>query len=178
MQLSRPIRRRIKQIYKKVNPKAELCKKSCYACCNDPWIFYIEFAYLVSEFSKDELEKIFSRPKELIKEETSSKHGQIIRQGSSRLLMIDPNKLGNEKEDHYCPMLEDGKCLAYEMRPWICRSYQMNPGTGTCMMQYHTNLATSISSSLKELIAENNAFAPSQFSNKENRISEWYKILN
>ena len=173
LQLSIPLRKSMERIYQKIDTIRDLCISGCFDCCIDPEISYLEFAYLISGFNQEELKEIFSKPRIPIKEREPEVREEIIHSEKGIILLTNQN-IG---PGHYCQLLgEDGKCLAYERRPWGCRTYYRDDSLGKCI-QEPTNRMTENNRAGTDLVVGNRLFAPKEFGYVQNKISDWYKKL-
>lgn len=89
---------------------------------------YIEFAYLIDFLNSN-------HPEEYVKE--------IL----TKELMVSPTigidlKLDDSdfEQNYYCRILVDGRCLAYEARPFRCRIYMRDDKMGLCRPLRHIEL--------------------------------------
>lgn len=137
------------KIYSKLDKKIKdnirfKCMDNCNKCCYD--YFYIseeEFLvimyYIEKNFSKEKLKEIFikaneymSNLKENHKEEYNNLNNityGLVKYKGYEMLKFIPRATRTEKA---CVFLEDGKCLIYEVRPFICRNYGTLSKKFTC----------------------------------------------
>jgi len=175
LQLPIPLRQNIERIYRRIDTRADLCIPGCHDCCNeiDPEISYLEFAYLISDFSDKELKEIFSRSRIAIKGRKAETRDEIIH--SKKGIIVLKNQ--NMRSGYCCQLLdEDGKCLAYERRPWGCRTYHRYALLGKCI-QEPENIMTENNRARIDLFVGNRLLVPKEFRDVQNRISDWYKKL-
>ncbi|MBT4091757.1 MAG: hypothetical protein HOE30_25000 [Deltaproteobacteria bacterium] len=95
------------------------CKSGCFQCCGQHILMNIAEAqaltqYIQHEFSSDQIEDLRLRTHQWHKwDETRP---------------VRPHATGENEQNslythHYCPMLVEGECSAYPMRPLICRRH-------------------------------------------------------
>ena len=175
LQLPIPFRRKIELIYQRIDPRDDLCISGCHDCCNEinPEISYLEFAYLISSFSDRELKEIFSRHRIPIKGRKPEMRDEIIHSKKGIVVLKNQNIVSG-----YCCQLldEDGKCSAYERRPWGCRTYHRYALLGKCI-QEPENIMTANNRARVDLFVGNRLLAPKEFRDVQNRISDWYETL-
>ncbi|MBL7110972.1 MAG: hypothetical protein ISS19_03405 [Bacteroidales bacterium] len=112
------------------------CKKGCYLCCCQavlvlPYEIHYLFRFMKDNVNKKDLSYILTRAKE--KDETTSKM-----KAQEFLHFKSP-----------CPLLENGKCLAYDARPMACRTYISSRVDG-CIEEYHNPMDVEIFPDLYE----------------------------
>lgn len=113
------------------------CKKGCEWCCHQP-VFAMDYEldflnnYLDKSLSKEELRKTKQKAKEK----------------QQKLESIEKDALLNAK--YPCPLLRNGLCIAYEVRPMACRIY-LSTDLKTCLRFYDKPHDTSNYPALLEL---------------------------
>jgi Fe-S-cluster containining protein len=95
------------------------CKQGCFNCCGQHILTSVVEAqalahYIKHEFSRDEIEDLRIRTQQWHEWDKT-------RQGRHHATHIDEKSTFSAY--HYCPILVEGKCRAYPMRPLICRTH-------------------------------------------------------
>ncbi len=86
--------------------------------------------------------------------------------------------LFSEDRKNRCIFLKDGRCIAYERRPWICRNFRRFPETGNCGSErVHEGEITDNFLSEMDITGLNNEIAPKKFRNMKKTMNSWYSIL-
>lgn len=88
------------------------CCAGCSACCYTVLGVQAHEVLLVAEFLKTQPE-----PVRLAATESAARHVEVVRRGSEKEYFAA--RLA-------CPMLQDGKCSCYEVRPEVCRAHHSN----------------------------------------------------
>jgi Fe-S-cluster containining protein len=100
------------------------CKKGCYMCCYQPVFAVsheIDFLYNFITFNLTKKKRI-----EILKR---------AQETNNRRKSLSKERLYNHKEA--CPLLEEGSCIAYEVRPMACRIY-LSLSVDSCQKFYDT----------------------------------------
>lgn len=100
------------------------CKAGCYYCCHQ--------AVFANTF---ELEFLAQYIKENLSEQEQSLILKNAKEKYSRTQLLDKQSVLNYK--YPCPLLSDGKCMAYQARPMACRIY-LSMKVTTCK-QFYSN---------------------------------------
>lgn len=98
------------------------CKKGCEWCCHQPiYALSYEMEYL-NAYVKNNFDR---QTQDLIKLRAEKKN--------KKLKALNETDLPNSK--YPCPLLENGSCIAYEVRPMACRIY-LSSNVNTCLQFY------------------------------------------
>lgn len=99
------------------------CKKGCEWCCHQP-VFALDYEL---EYLNDFISRNFSEEIQTgIKKRAGNKNG--------KLSMLSETELLNSK--YPCPLLQNGACMAYQVRPMACRIY-LSSNVNSCLNFYH-----------------------------------------
>ena len=98
------------------------CKKGCEFCCHQPVFANIQEILLVvdyinSNFSVAQIENIQTKALDKIKKIDATSVKELL------------------KYSHACPLLVDGACSVYPVRPMACRIY-MSSDVNSCIRRY------------------------------------------
>lgn len=164
----------MQRIYSKMDDGVGKCAPECHRCCNDMAVTYMEFLYLASGFSEDELRAIASKPKTVIVDADTKTEGGLTVFQRQLALGSNPN-LG--KVVYYCPVfdLDSKKCAAYDERPWQCRVFQRYDD-GRCMTVIRNDIVTRNAYVHDVIEVANNAFASPELQGQKN-IRTWLATL-
>ncbi|MFH2130723.1 MAG: YkgJ family cysteine cluster protein [bacterium] len=111
---------------------APTCKAGCFNCCGQHILTNISEAqalshYIKREFSVKQIEDLRIRTKHW-HEWDDIRPGRYQRAAAGKQVPFSAHQ--------YCPMLVDGKCSAYSMRPVICRTHFVSSAPPACR-PYH-----------------------------------------
>lgn len=114
------------------------CKKGCEYCCHQPVFANIQevllvVQYIKSNFSTKEIEEITQKAKAKKEISASGKAKDLI------------------KFSHACPLLKDGACSVYSVRPMACRIY-MSSDVKSCIKRYELSSDTNSFPALFEFL--------------------------
>ncbi|MBW1893206.1 MAG: hypothetical protein JRI91_05870 [Deltaproteobacteria bacterium] len=131
------------------------CKPGCFHCCGQHILTNIAEAqalahYIKRKFSRDQIEDLRIR--------TQQWHAwDITRPGRHHPTHIDEQLTFSAY--HYCPMLVEGKCSAYSMRPIICRTHFVCSNPSACRPFYDPESIEDDPVALKSVMAATNPFS-------------------
>ena len=110
--------------YAEQHQKAPDCKKGCSWCCFQP--------VFVNSYELDTLNKYIGG--KFPEEEQTAIYGKAIGKYSKTKALKGEQLLHSK---HACPLLQNGMCSVYEMRPVACRIY-LSTNVHTCK-QFYSN---------------------------------------
>ena len=108
---------------------APTCGEGCYFCCRQKIPLSLPEAHVLAQY---------------IKRNFSDKQKEELRQKMSNWFAWVRHELpkhGNTSEDEmaafydhgpYCPLLVEGKCLTYPVRPFVCRVHYVSSSLDNC----------------------------------------------
>ena len=131
------------------------CKPGCYHCCDQHILTNIIEArvlvhYIKHEFSRDQIESLRIRTQQWHEWDET-------RLGKYRATHI------NEKfafpGNQYCPLLVEGKCSAYSMRPFICRTHFVCSDSSACRSSNDPEYIKDYPVALSSILVATNPFS-------------------
>jgi Fe-S-cluster containining protein len=131
------------------------CQPGCFHCCGQHILTNIEEAkalahYIKREFSQGQIEDLRIR--------TQKWHEwDGIRSGRHQAGDTDGQLTSSTY--YYCPMLVDGQCSAYSMRPLICRTHFVCSDPPACRPFYDPNSIQDNPVALASVIVATNPFS-------------------
>ena len=131
------------------------CKPGCAYCCGQHILTNIAEAqalvhYIKHEFSQDHIEDLRIRTQQWHEWDET-------RPGRHYATHID--KQFESSSYHYCPMLIEGECSAYSMRPLICRTHFVCSNPPACRPFYDPESIEDDPVALASVIVATNPFA-------------------
>jgi Fe-S-cluster containining protein len=128
-----------REVYNLSEPiKSKLpCKENCSECCNKTLfsIGFLEFDYIkygLQELKPSQLEDLKRRVLALREDllnrapeifEDPSRYGKPENVGQWKIVSSIHDKIFMKVGNSTCPLLENGRCIIYEYRPFVCRCY-------------------------------------------------------
>lgn len=130
------------------------CKPGCFHCCGQYILTNIAEAkalvhYIKREFSRDQIENLRIRTKQWHEWDEA-------RPVRDRATHIDEQLTFFTYG--YCPMLVEGKCSAYSMRPTICRTHFVCSDPSACRPFYDPESIEDVPVGLESVIEATNPF--------------------
>jgi Fe-S-cluster containining protein len=130
------------------------CKPGCFQCCGQHILTNIAEArvltqYIQQEFSSEQIEELRIRT-ELWHKWDENRPARLGKNQASEQNCIT---------HHYCPMLVEGECSAYPMRPLICRTHFVSSDPPTCHPFYDSKSKEGNPKSLESILTVTNHFS-------------------
>lgn len=146
--------RELNRLYVK-NGVIATCKPGCFHCCGQYILTNIAEAkalvhYIKREFSRDQIEDLRIRTKQWHEWDEA-------RPVRDRATHIDEQLPFFTYS--YCPMLVEGKCSAYPMRPTICRTHFVCSNPSACRPFYDPESIEDVPVGLASVIVATNPFS-------------------
>jgi Fe-S-cluster containining protein len=112
------------------------CKAGCFQCCGQHILISIAEAkalahYIQREFTQPQIDDLKIRTQEWHKWDDSR---------PVRPRLTEKNEQPSVYTHHYCPMLVEGVCSAYPVRPVTCRSHFVSSPPPVCKPFYDPDL--------------------------------------
>ena len=131
------------------------CKPGCFECCGQHIQVNIVEAkaltrYINQEFSQGKIEDLRIRTQKWLKWDKTRRF-QSQSPSRSRQPVLDPHL--------YCPMLVEGECSVYPMRPVICRGHFVRSAPPACRPFYESDSTGDYPVILKSVLKAANQFS-------------------
>ena len=98
------------------------CKKGCEFCCHQPVFANIQellyiLSYIKNKFTESDIDRVKNMAFEKMRKIDTTSVKELM------------------KHSHACPLLKDGSCSVYPVRPMACRIY-LSSDVNSCIRRY------------------------------------------
>lgn len=132
------------------------CMNGCYECCNQYILINRTEAHVLGQFIRRELS---------VKETHSLKHRtyqwHVWNEDRPERHLVPDNKRPGDLSGRrpFCPLLVNGSCRAYAMRPIICRTHFVCSSPSFCRFLSNQSVAVPRPTALTSVVTATNRFA-------------------